>query len=149
MALIPSIQPGDWDQVDRNFKKLVKFYIGPDAIPTYSGLKLTGLTANSLIYPDGDKLLTSLGVAANGKIPIGSTGTTPVLAEITGTANQITSTPGAGSITLSTPQDIHTGASPTFAGLNITAVESLPDPAVVGKIIILDTDDNLYLGKRT
>lgn len=42
---------------------------------------------------------------------------------ITGTANQITVTDGdgvSGNPTLSTPQDIHTGASPTFAGENLT-----------------------------
>jgi len=81
---------------------------------------LTGLTTDSLIYAASGGTLTSLGVAANGQIPIGSTGATPVLAEITGTTNQIVSTPGAGTITLSTPQDIHTGASPTFAGLTVT-----------------------------
>ncbi|KKK79544.1 hypothetical protein LCGC14_2832430, partial [marine sediment metagenome] len=40
---------------------------------------------------------------------------------LTGTANQITITDGGanGTVVLSTPQDIHTGASPTFAGLYI------------------------------
>jgi len=36
-----------------------------------------------------------------------------------GTANQITVSTGATTVTLSTPQDIHTGASPTFAGLSL------------------------------
>lgn len=76
-------------------------------------------TDHSLLVGSGTGAFTAIGVAANGKIPIGSAGADPVLAEITGTANQITSTSGAGSITLSTPQDIHTGASPTFAGLTI------------------------------
>ena len=40
---------------------------------------------------------------------------------LTGTANQITLTDGGANttITLSTPQDIHTGASPTFAALSL------------------------------
>jgi hypothetical protein len=43
------------------------------------------------------------------------------LAAITGTANQVVSTPGAGSITLSLPQNIHTAATPTFADLTLSA----------------------------
>ena len=45
---------------------------------------------------------------------------------LTGTANQITITDaGAGStVTLSTPQDIHIGASPTFDGNNFTGVDA-------------------------
>ena len=107
--------------IRRNFAKIESYILGPTAIPTYSGLTLTGLTANSLIYPDSNKLLTSLGVASNGQLPIGSTGATPVLAGLTGTANRVTVTNGAGSITLSTPQDIHTAASNfTVAGETIT-----------------------------
>lgn len=153
MALVSNPKDGDDVSVRQAIARLGSSKLGPTSTPTFLGvtttsLTISGLTTDSLIYPVSG-LLTSLGVAANGQIPIGSTGATPVLAEITGTANQITSTAGAGSITLSTPQDIHTGASPTFAALNITAVGSLPGTAVVGKIIILDSDDNLYLGRKT
>ena len=43
---------------------------------------------------------------------------------LTGTSNQITVTDnGAGStVVLSLPQDIHTGASPTFAGLTLSGL---------------------------
>jgi hypothetical protein len=68
------------------------------------------------LYSSGG-VITSLGAASDGELPIGSTGNPPVLATLTGTANQITVTNAAGSITLSTPQDIHTGALPTFSGL--------------------------------
>lgn len=86
------------------------------------GIGTASLTDHGLLVGSGTAAVTALGVAANGKIPIGSAGADPVLAEITGTANQITSTPGAGSITLSLPQDIHTGASPTFAGATIDSI---------------------------
>ncbi len=48
---------------------------------------------------------------------------------LTGTANQITITDGgAGStVTLSTPQNIHTGASPTFAGLTLSSPLTVPN----------------------
>ena len=54
-----------------------------------------------------------------------TTGTTPTLASIAGTANQVIVTNGAGSITLSTPQDIHTGATNFIvAGGSFTGVFS-------------------------
>ena len=70
-----------------------------DASPTWAGATLTGLTTDSLIYP-ASGVLTSLGVATNGQLPIGSTGTTPVLATISGTTDHISVSNGAGSITL-------------------------------------------------
>ncbi|QDK37231.1 hypothetical protein [Bdellovibrio sp. NC01] len=39
---------------------------------------------------------------------------------LNGTANQITVANAAGSVTLSTPQNIHTAATPTFAGLTLS-----------------------------
>lgn len=43
---------------------------------------------------------------------------------LTSTTNQVTVTQGVGTVTFSTPQDLHTGASPTFAGATITALTS-------------------------
>jgi len=80
------------------------------------------LTDHSLLVGSGTDPITSLGAATNGQLPIGSTGADPVLATLTGTENQLTVTNGAGSITLSLPQDIHTGASPTFDGATFTDV---------------------------
>ncbi|GAF73255.1 unnamed protein product, partial [marine sediment metagenome] len=62
---------------------------------------------------------TALDAATDGELMIGSTGANPVLAGLTGTENRVTVTGGAGSITLSTPQDIHAAASPTFAALSL------------------------------
>lgn len=84
------------------------------------GTGLATITDHGILLGSGTNAITPLGVATNGQLPIGSTGADPILAGLTGTANQIISTPGAGSITLSTPQDIHTGANPTFAGLNLS-----------------------------
>jgi hypothetical protein len=55
--------------------------------------------------------------AANGTLLIGN-GTGYTLANITGTANQVNVTNGAGSIGLSLPQDIATTSNPTFNDLN-------------------------------
>jgi trimeric autotransporter adhesin len=57
-----------------------------------------------------------------------------------GTSNQITVTHAANSITISTPQDIHTGASPTFAGMqlsNITSSGNLTVKSAVGSSTIV------------
>jgi len=54
----------------------------------------------------------------NGQLLIGNTtGNTLAKGTLTGTTNRVTVTNGAGTITLSGPQDIHTAATPTFAGL--------------------------------
>lgn len=55
-------------------------------------------------------------VSADGKLPQSRT--------LAGTANQVIATDGGagGAITLSTPQNIHTGASPTFAGLTLSGL---------------------------
>jgi len=95
--------------------------------PTLSGATFSGtstfsaLTANTLLSLNGSKVLQSHALT-NGQLLIGSTGAVPVVAGLTGTASQITVTPGAGSITLSTPQDIATTSSPTFAGMTLTGV---------------------------
>lgn len=81
------------------------------------------LTDHGILLGSGIGAVTPLGVATNGQLPIGSTGADPVLALITGTANQIVVTPGAGSITLSAPQDLNTGASPTFSIISLTGIK--------------------------
>lgn len=77
-------------------------------------------TPSAITLTNGTGLpLTGLaGAPANGTIPIGN-GTNYVNAAITGTANEIVVTPGAGSITLSTPQAIATSSAPQFASLGI------------------------------
>jgi hypothetical protein len=87
------------------------------ASPTFVGLTLSGLTASRLMATDGTKAAVS--VAA-------------LTSWIAGTVNQITVTDdGDGTVTLSTPQDIHTGATPSFAGFtkigdasNYTTIEA-------------------------
>jgi len=65
------------------------------------GTGLTTITDGGIMLGSGTGAVTPLAQATSGQIPVGSTGADPVLATITGTANQITVTNGAGSITLS------------------------------------------------
>lgn len=59
--------------------------------------------------------------AANGTLLIGN-GSGYTLAALTGTANQVIVTNGSGSITLSLPQSIAIGSSPTFTGLTLSGL---------------------------
>jgi len=112
------------------------------------GTGLATLADGGLLLGSGTGAVTPLAQATNGQLPIGSTGADPVLATVTGTANQIAITNAAGSITVSTPQDIHAGASAfTMTGLVFNTVPSLPGTVVAGKVIRLATDDRLYYGK--
>ena len=78
------------------------------------------LTANGIVIGGGAGATPSSTAAlTNGQLAIGSTGLAPVPATLTGTANQLTVTNAAGSITLSTPQNTHTAATPQFAGLGL------------------------------
>jgi hypothetical protein len=88
--------------------------------PTFSGVTLSGLTANSFVYSGAGGALTATTAPTNGQILIGSTGAAPVKATITGTTNRVTVTNGAGTITLSGPQDLATTSSPTFSNLTLT-----------------------------
>lgn len=110
--------PGDWNGVINALMR-VDHALNTSSSPTFESLTLSDLTANAVLYPNDDGTLTSLAAATNGQLVIGSTGSPPSVAALTGTANQVTVTPGAGSITLSLPQDIHTGASPSFANLSL------------------------------
>lgn len=59
-------------------------------------IDVTGTTNHSLQLGNASGSLTSLGVATNGQLPIGSTGADPVLATLTaGTGISITSGPGS------------------------------------------------------
>lgn len=79
------------------------------------------ITSGALALARGGTALDSSGVT-DGQLLIGqSSDHTFGLATITGTANQIIVTNTGHSITLTTPQNIGTGSSPTFAGLTLSS----------------------------
>ena len=100
------------------------------------GIGTASLTDHSLLAGSGTNAITALGVAANGQLPIGSTGADPTLATITGTSNQVNIANAAGSITLSTPQDIATDSYPLFINTN----SALSSMILTGGVISAGTD---------
>lgn len=79
------------------------------------------LTDGGILLGSGTGAITALGVATNGQIPIGDGTTDPVLATITGTADEITVTNGAGTITLSMPDTTVSPGSYTNANITVDA----------------------------
>ena len=77
-----------------------------------TSVNVTGATASRLVATDANKRLESVNLSS----------------WVAGTSNQVSvANDGDGSITLSTPQNIHTAATPTFAGLTVTGDVSASD----------------------
>jgi hypothetical protein len=76
---------------------------GSSISTTYTDAKVTSVNAGTGISVN----------ATTGAVTVTNSGVTT----IAGTSNQITASASTGGVTLSLPQNIHTGASPTFAGL--------------------------------
>ena len=93
-------------------------------------ISLSHLGIQSLTDPNADRILfwdDSVGAAAwlevsTGLSLSGTSLTNAGVTSITGTANQVTASASTGGVTLSLPQSIHTGASPTFAGATLGSI---------------------------
>ncbi len=92
------------------------------------------LNNNRIMVSSGDAIIEAPALL-DGQLLIGSSAALPVASTLTGTLNQVNITNGAGTITLSTPQDIHTGASPTFSGLNLSGLTA-------SKVVFTDASKN-------
>ncbi|MFH1496933.1 MAG: DUF2190 family protein [Verrucomicrobiota bacterium] len=73
--------------------------VGPLAVAR-GGTGAATLTDGGILLGSGTGAITALGAASNGQIPIGDGTTDPVLATLTGTANEVDISNGAGSITI-------------------------------------------------
>lgn len=81
---------------------------------------------------------TGIGVATSaGSITVSNSGVTA----IAGTANRVTVSGATGSVTLSGPQDIHSGATPSFVQVNLTNA-----PTAAGHAATKEYVDNLAQG---
>jgi hypothetical protein len=85
----------------------------------------------------------------DGQLLIGNTtGNTLTKASLTGTTQQIVVTPGNGSITLSTPQNIGTSSTPQFSRLGIGAAASASSRLLVSGGIVTSNDPLLLLTQQ-
>ncbi|MBE3036946.1 MAG: hypothetical protein IMZ70_07710 [Candidatus Atribacteria bacterium] len=137
MALVSNPKKGDDVSIRQAIAKLGSTKLGPTSTPTFGSittttLTISGLTTNSLVYPVSG-LLTSLGAATNGQIPIGSTGVAPVLATLTEGAG-IDITNAAGSVTIATTITQYTDE------LAQDAVGGILDDGTVGNIVFTYDD---------
>lgn len=93
-------------------------------IGTGAGMILAILTAGpgiSITNSAGNILITNTGMAGSGASGVTALNAYTGSLTIAGTANQVVVTPSGGTtITLSTPQNIHTAATPTFAALTLS-----------------------------
>ena len=102
--LVPKPNPDDLNGICHAIAQLDR-KLNTGAAPTFASLTLADLTASRLVATDASKVLASADLAS----------------WITGTANQVIVTDDSdGTVTLSTPQDIHAAATPTFAGGTFT-----------------------------
>jgi hypothetical protein len=110
------------------------------------GTGLTTLTANSLFVGNGTSALTALGAATNGQIPIGRTGLSPVLANITAGTN-VTVTNGSGSISIAASLTTLT-ANLNGAGYNIYGLGWLSGDAQ-NEGIAINSAGRVFIGSST
>ena len=103
---------------------------GFNSLTLSNDLTLSARTASSAIYLDASKKIASSALT-NGQMLIGSTSANPVAATFTGTSHQVSVTNGAGTITLSTPQNINTSATPTFASETLTNTTNQLEPLIL------------------
>ncbi len=128
------------------------------------GTGLSSPAAHQLIVTNGSSAYTSLGVASNGQIPIGSIGSDPVLANITSLGGTITITNGPGTINLESAGggggistidgDLGgsaTGATITFSGGRTLAGSSVGFSASGSTVTLNNTDSsqNTFLGSSS
>lgn len=86
-----------------------------DLVVAHGGTGASSLTDGGVLLGSGTGAITALGQPTSGQLVIGSSGSDPILATITATANKISVVNGGGSITLSIP-DAVTLVTPTITG---------------------------------
>ncbi len=110
---------------------------------TQGGIGVTTLASNQLLLGNGTSGVGTVGAGISGQCLIANNSAAPTFqtcpgsggvaninaitgaVTLQGTTNQITVTNGVGTITLSTPQNIHNLATPTFAGLTLGSLNGV------------------------
>jgi hypothetical protein len=83
----------------------------------------TSLTGNCPLFSDASQYIISQGPMTNGQLIIGNSGNLPSIASL-GVSSNLTSTTGAGTLSLDTIQNIQTSSSPTFSDLTLSSLSN-------------------------
>ena len=94
-----------------------------------------GVINNNELENDDVTVNAGTGLSGGGTVVLGGSITlnNDGILDVVGTTNQVNVAKAAGVATLSTPQDIHTGASPTFNGMTLTG---LTGPSTATDIVV-------------
>jgi len=111
--------------------------LGLSALRLYDGSAWASIGTSGGITSVNSLTGPALTIAAGTAISVSPSGSTITIANtgvtaLTGTANQISVSASTGSVTLSLPQNIHTGASPTFAGVTAGAFSATATGSSIG-----------------
>ena len=109
------------------------------------GTGATSLTDGGVLLGSGTGAITATAVLTNGQLLIGDNSGDPTVATLTGTSNQVTVTNGAGSITLSTPQDLDTSADVTFDSITLDDLTATRLVATNGSKKLVSSDLNNWV----
>jgi hypothetical protein len=116
-----------------------------------------GMSGGGAVSLGGAVTLTNAGVTSNvagagvsvsgatGAVTITNTGVT----SLTGTANQVNVSGSTGAVTLSAPQNIHSAATPTFAGLTLNGASGNILVADTTSLVVDATNHRVGLGNAT
>lgn len=122
-----------------------------DATPSLTADIIAGSLVNADISNSAAIAFSKLATLTSGNVIYGvanvATSTalnTIAVTALTGTSNQVNVSASVGSVTLSTPQNIHTAATPTFAGLTLsgfsTGIVHSSVAGVLSSSLIVDAD---------
>ena len=109
------------------------------------GTGASSFTDGGVLLGSGTDAITATAVLSNGQLLIGDNSGDPTVGTLTGTTNQVTVTNGAGSITLSTPQDLDTSADVTFDSITLDDLTASRLVSTNGSKKLVSSDLNSFV----
>ena len=99
--------------------------VASGAAPTLTGTNFSGIP-NAALNNYAVTVTAGTGMSGGGSVALGSSVTlnNAGVTGISGTTNQVSVSASTGSVTISLPQNINSGAAPTFAGTNFSGTAS-------------------------